>query len=146
MHNSFFFFYHLLSEPRSLAFLKIFFIYSPLIRSSKINYHDCPTLINSSQIATTITCKIAATHFLLWKAHVVPILWGMKHFCYLDWIVVIQVAKIIVRTGDAARENDNPTNEFWFTQDQDILGSLLSFVAEEVLLNSTNEFWFTIFS
>lgn len=104
-------------------------------------------LINSSKIATAITCKLTRTNYLLWKAQVVPILRGVKLFGYLDGTTRAPAEKITTGAGDAAREIDNPAYETWFTQDQAILGGLLSSMTEEVLSQLTrctetsNQLW-----
>lgn len=91
------------------------------------------TFINSSKIATTVPCKLTRTNFLLWKAQVVPILRGVKLFGYLDGTIATPTAKITVGTGEAAKVEDNPAYDAWITQDQAILGGLLSSMTEDVL-------------
>lgn len=96
-----------------------------------------PTLINSSKIATLITCKLTRMIFLLWKAQVVRILQGVKLFSYLDGTTYVPTPKITVGTGDAAKQEDKLAYEFWVTQDQAILGGLLSSMIEEALSQLT---------
>lgn len=54
---------------------------------------------------------------LLWKACIEPILRGIQLFGFLDGTHVVQVAKITVGTGDAARQDTNPNHEAWVTDD-----------------------------
>ena len=94
-----------------------------------------PPFINSSKIATAITCKLTRTNFLLWKAQVIPILRGVQLFRFLDGTV--PAAKITVGTSDAAKQENNPEYEEWVTQDQVVLGGLLSSMTEDVLSQLT---------
>lgn len=95
------------------------------------------THINSSKIATAVTCKLTRTNFLLWKAQVVPIHRGVKLFGYLDGTNAKPVEKITVGTRDATKQKDNPEYETWVTQDQVILGGLLSSMTDDVLSQLT---------
>nr|KAJ0185285.1 hypothetical protein LSAT_V11C900476660 [Lactuca sativa] len=93
--------------------------------------------INSSKIATTITCKLNRSNFLLWKAQVVPILKGVQLFGYLDGSIESPTDKVTTWAGAEAREIVNPEYNSWMVQDQAIIGGLLSFMTEEVLAQLT---------
>nr|GEZ12960.1 hypothetical protein [Tanacetum cinerariifolium] len=73
--------------------------------------------INSSKIATTISCKLTRTNFLLWKAQVVPILRGVQLYGYLDGTTPMPAAKMITRAAAEAREVDNLQHAAWVVQD-----------------------------
>lgn len=83
----------------------------------------------------------------MWKAQVVPILRGVKLFGYLDGTTQAPTEKVTTGTGDAARQIDNPEYETWFTQDQVVLGGILSSMTEEVLsyftrcTETSNQLW-----
>lgn len=88
-------------------------------------------------IATAITCKLTRTNFLLWKAQVVLILRGVQYLGFLDETSVVPATKITVGTCDAAKQENNDEYEEWVTQDQVVLGGLLSSMTEDLLYQLT---------
>ncbi|GJX44866.1 retrotransposon protein, putative, ty1-copia subclass [Tanacetum coccineum] len=95
------------------------------------------SFINSSKIATAITCKLTRTNFLLWKAQVVPILRGVQLYGYVDGTKPMPAITRTIGTGADARQATNPDYEAWVVQDQAILGALLSSMTEDVLSQIT---------
>ncbi|GJX93320.1 retrotransposon protein, putative, ty1-copia subclass [Tanacetum coccineum] len=60
--------------------------------------------LNSSKIATAITCKLTRTNFLLWKAQVVPILRGVQLYGYVDGTKPMPAITRTIGTGADARQ------------------------------------------
>lgn len=90
-------------------------------------------VINSTKIATTITYKLTRTNFLLQKAQVVPILRRVQLYGFLDRTTKVPATKITFGIVDTAKQEDNRDYATWITQDQAILGGLLSSMTGEVL-------------
>lgn len=96
-----------------------------------------PTFVNSSKLATAITCNLTRTNFLLSKAQVVPILRGVQLYGYVDGTIAALGAKITTGTGNDATRIPNLEYETWYVQDQSIIDGLLSSMTEEVLSQIT---------
>ena len=60
-------------------------------------------VINSAEIATTITYKLTHTNFLLWKAQVIPIFREVHMYGFLHGTTKVPATKITFGTGDVAK-------------------------------------------
>lgn len=64
---------------------------------------------------------------------VVPIFRGVQLYGFLDGTTKALKTKITIDTNDPTKQEDNPDYATWITQDQAILGGLLSSMTGEVL-------------
>ena len=86
----------------------------------------------SVSIAPTVSIRLDAGNFTLWKGLTLPNLSGAGLHGHLDGTEVAPVKTIKEGTGDAAVDVTNPAYLRWWTTDQRVLGLLLSSMEPDV--------------
>lgn len=81
---------------------------------------------------STISVRLGRGNFMLWKGIAVPILAGANLHGHLDGTTPAPVKTLTQGTGDAAVTTDNPEYLRWWTQDQKVVGLLLSSMDEDI--------------
>lgn len=94
--------------------------------------------------------KLTHDNFLLWKAHVLPQIRGTQLMGFLDgsWEALEEEIEVI-KADKTIKKVSNPAYVAWVTQDQHIMGFLLSSLPRDALaqvveLTTANKAWVAI--
>ncbi|KAK1643842.1 hypothetical protein QYE76_061647 [Lolium multiflorum] len=91
-----------------------------------------PPVLTAAPTVPTVGIRLDRNNFALWRALTLTNLSGASLHGYLDGTVAAPAKTTTEGTGDAARQVDNPAYATWWTQDQKVLGVLLSSMTEEI--------------
>jgi hypothetical protein len=88
----------------------------------------------SSSINITIAEKLTRENFLLWQTLVMPEIYGMQLYGYLDGSIEAPEKELTVKDKDGVETTiPNPDYGRWVAQDQYVLGFLVRNMSREVL-------------
>jgi hypothetical protein len=91
-----------------------------------------PPALTAAPTVPPVGIRLDRNNFALWRALTLTNISGASLHGYLDGTMAAPAKTITEGTGDAARQVDNPAYGTWWTQDQKVLGVLLSSMTEEI--------------
>jgi hypothetical protein len=88
----------------------------------------------SSSLNITVSEKLTRENFLLWQTQVMPEIYGVQLYGYLDGSIEAPEKEMTVKDKDGMETTiPNPNYRIWVAQDQSVLGFLVWNMSREVL-------------
>lgn len=101
-----------------------------------------PAISQPTNVSHFLTVKLNSENYLIWKAQMLPYLYGQRYFCYIDGSSPPPPSKL----PDGV---PNPSYIKWFEQDQLVLSLLISSLSEKLIAQvmrhkTSRAMWFAL--
>jgi uncharacterized membrane protein YgcG len=93
---------------------------------------------SASSFTGLITINLDRTNFSVWKAQVMPAIYGANLFGHLDGSIAAPPQHLSEGEGEVKHDVPNPAYAVWHRQDQIVVGALLSHMHINILAQMTS--------